>query len=79
MSFSVEYAPAVYSLLFGEVLGISDNEIWPTIGLTAVCLLALAILWRPLLLASVLPDGAQGLDPFKLELAFLRLSRWRRR
>ncbi len=26
LSFSVEYAPAVYSLLFGEVLGISDNE-----------------------------------------------------
>jgi zinc/manganese transport system permease protein len=73
LSFSVEYAPAVYSLLFGEVLGISDNEIWPTIALTAVCLLALAILWRPLLLASVLPDGAQGLDPFKLEIAFLVL------
>ena len=35
LSFSVEYAPAVYSLLFGEVLGISDNELWPTIALTA--------------------------------------------
>jgi zinc/manganese transport system permease protein len=73
LSFSVEYAPQIYSLLFGEVLGISDNEIWPTIALTTVCLLALAILWRPLLLASVLPDGAQGLDPFKLEIAFLVL------
>ena len=73
LSFSVEYAPAVYSLLFGEVLGISDNEIWPTIALTAVCLFVLAILWRPLLLASVLPDGAQGLDPFRLEIAFLVL------
>ncbi len=73
LSFSVEYAPAVYSLLFGEVLGISDNEIWPTIGLTVVCLSVLAVLWRPLLLSSVLPEGAQGLDPFKLELAFLVL------
>ncbi|HEX3802168.1 MAG TPA: metal ABC transporter permease [Solirubrobacteraceae bacterium] len=73
LSFSVEYAPAVYSLLFGEVLGISDNEIWPTVALTAVCLIVLAVLWRPLLLASVLPDGAQALDPFKLEIAFLVL------
>jgi zinc/manganese transport system permease protein len=73
LSFSVEYAPAVYSLLFGEVLGISDNEIWPTVALTAICMLVLAVLWRPLLLASVLPAGAQGIDPFKLELAFLVL------
>jgi zinc/manganese transport system permease protein len=72
LSFSVEYAPAVYSLLFGEVLGISDNEVWPTIALTVVCLIVLAILWRPLLLASVLPDGAT-VDPFKLEIAFLLL------
>ena len=35
LSFSVEYAAGVFSLLFGEVLGISDNEIWPTIALTA--------------------------------------------
>lgn len=73
LSFSVEYGPALVSLLFGEVLGISTNELWPTIGLTAVCLLGLASLWRPLLLASVLPDSARGLDPFKLELAFLLL------
>ena len=30
LSFSVEYAPEVYSLLFGEVLGIASNEIAPT-------------------------------------------------
>jgi zinc/manganese transport system permease protein len=73
LSFSVEYSSAVFSLLFGEVLGISDNEIWPTIALTAVCLLALAALWRPLMLASVLHDGAQGVSLFRLEIAFLML------
>ena len=38
LSFSVEYAPEIYSLLFGEVLGVTSNEIWPTIALAAVCL-----------------------------------------
>jgi zinc/manganese transport system permease protein len=73
LSFSVEYAPAVFGLLFGEVLGISDNALWPTIALSALCLFVLAMLWRPLLLASVLPDCAQGVDPFTIELAFLLL------
>jgi zinc/manganese transport system permease protein len=73
LSFSVEYSSAIFSLLFGEVLGISDNEVWPTVGLAVACLLALAVLWRPLLLASVLPENAQGVDPFRIELAFLLL------
>ena len=38
LSFSVEYAPEIYSLLFGEVLGISTNELGPTIALAVVCL-----------------------------------------
>jgi zinc/manganese transport system permease protein len=73
LSFKIEYAPAVYSLLFGEVLGISTNQLWPTVVLALVCLAALAMLWRPLLLASVLPSSARGLDPFKIELCFLLL------
>jgi zinc/manganese transport system permease protein len=50
LSFSVEYAPEIYSLLFGEVLGISTNQLTPTIALAAISLLALALLYRPLLL-----------------------------
>ncbi|MDE3132226.1 MAG: metal ABC transporter permease [Acidobacteriota bacterium] len=73
LSFSVEYGPALVSLLFGEVLGISTNQLWPTIALSIVCLSILATVWRPLLLASVLPESARGLDPFRLELAFLML------
>ena len=73
LSFSVEYEPELMSLLFGEVLGISTTELWPTIALTILCLLMLAVLWRPLLLASVLPESASGIDPFRIELAFLVL------
>src|SRR5271163_2660893 len=33
LSFSAEYAPAIYSLLFGEVLGVSSPELVPTTAL----------------------------------------------
>lgn len=75
LSFSGYYADEAYSLLFGEVLGISNNELAPTIALTAACLLALAVVYRPLLLSSALPEAAQarGLRPFTIELCFLVL------
>ncbi len=73
LSFSVEYAPEIYSLLFGEVLGISSNQLAPTVALAAGSLAALALIYRPLLLSSVLPDlgQARGIAPFTIELGFL--------
>jgi zinc/manganese transport system permease protein len=73
LSFSVEYAPEIYSLLFGEVLGISSNQLAPTIVLSLISLAAVALLYRPLLLSSALPDSAQarGIAPFAVELGFL--------
>lgn len=71
LSLSAEYSSSVFSLLFGEVLGIGDNELLPTAALMLVCLLLVALLFRPLLLASVLPETGEGIDPFRLELAFL--------
>jgi zinc/manganese transport system permease protein len=71
LSLGHEYAPEVYSLLFGEVLGISPNELLPTAILSVVCLVLLAALWRPLLLASALPQSARGLNPNVVQLAFL--------
>ena len=67
LSFSIEYAPEIYSLLFGEVLGISTNQLAPTIALAVVCLAAIALLYRPLLLSSVLPDvgEARGISTFR--------------
>jgi zinc/manganese transport system permease protein len=73
LSFSVEYAPEIFSLLFGEVLGISTNQLAPTIVLAAASLAALALLYRPLLFSSTLPDSAQarGIAPFAIEVGFL--------
>ncbi|HMD51144.1 MAG TPA: metal ABC transporter permease [Solirubrobacteraceae bacterium] len=73
LSFSSEYAPEVYSLLFGEVLGISTNDVGPTAILAAVCVLAVVALYRPLMLSSVLPEvgQARGVSSFAMEMAFL--------
>jgi zinc/manganese transport system permease protein len=73
LSLGDEYAPAVYSLLFGEILGIGSNELVPTVALAAASLLGLAALYRPLLLSSVLPEvaRAKGVGAFAVELGFL--------
>jgi zinc/manganese transport system permease protein len=73
LSFSSEYEPAVYSLLFGEVLGISPTELVPTAVLAAASVLAIALIYRPLLLSSVLPEvgAARGVSAFAMELCFL--------
>lgn len=73
LSFSEEYAPAVYSLLFGEVLGISSNDIAPTAILGLLCILAIATLYRPLMLSSILPEvgEAHGVSRFRMEMLFL--------
>ena len=73
LSFSAEYAPEIYSLLFGEVLGISSSELGPTVALAVLCTAAVAILYRPLLLSSVLAEAgeARGVSAFRIELCFL--------
>jgi len=73
LSFSEEYAPAVYSLLFGEVLGISSNDIVPTALLGLACIVAIALMYRPLMLSSILPEvgEAHGIGRLRMELLFL--------
>lgn len=73
LSQSTEYEPAIFSLLFGEILGVSTSQLWPVIVLGALCVIAVAVLYRPLLLASVAPEiaAARGLRPQRLEVIFL--------
>jgi zinc/manganese transport system permease protein len=73
LSRSTQYAPEVFSLLFGEVLGVSTNELAPTAAMAAVCIVSVGILYRPLLLSTVAPETAQarGISPRFMELAFL--------
>ncbi len=73
LSLSTQYEPQIFSLLFGEILGVSSSEIAPVVVLGLVCIGAVALLYRPLLLSSIAPDvaAARGLRPQRIELAFL--------
>ncbi len=73
LSFSSEYAPEIYSLLFGEVLGVSATEIAPVAILGGLCVLATLAVFRPLLLSSVMPElaEARGVRAGRMELIFL--------
>ena len=73
VSWSTQYAQEAYSLLFGEVFGVSTAEVLPIVVLGAVSVAAIVVMFRPLLLSSVLPEVAEarGVPPRRLELAFL--------
>jgi zinc/manganese transport system permease protein len=73
LSFSVEYAPEIYSLLFGEVLGISVAEIAPVAAIGAVCVAAIIVMYRPLMLSSLMPElgEARRVRAHRMEICFL--------
>ncbi|HVA88540.1 MAG TPA: metal ABC transporter permease [Chloroflexota bacterium] len=47
------YATAAFTLLFGTIVGINRDQVWQTGLLALGCVVGLAILYRPLLLATV--------------------------
>jgi zinc/manganese transport system permease protein len=73
LSLSTEYAEVTYSLLFGEVFGVSQDVLVPIAVLGAVSIAVIAVMYRPLLLASTLPDiaEARGVSTRRMELCFL--------
>jgi zinc/manganese transport system permease protein len=73
VSWSTEYAQEAYSLLFGEVFGVSSAEVTPIIALGAVSVALIIVMFRPLMLSSAMPEvsAARGLSPQRMELAFL--------
>jgi zinc/manganese transport system permease protein len=73
ISQSTQYEPQIFSLLFGEILGVSSSQVLPVAVLGAVCVLAVAVLYRRLLMTSIAPEiaAARGLRPERVETAFL--------
>ena len=73
LSRTVQYEPEIYSLLFGEVLGVSTTEILPVAVLAVVCIAAVVVLYRPLMLSSVVPEVAEakGIRGHRMEICFL--------
>jgi zinc/manganese transport system permease protein len=67
------YATEAYSLLFGEILGISALNVAVTAIVSGLALAALAFLYRPLLFSSVDPDAAlaRGVPVRAISTAFM--------
>ena len=73
LSRTTEYEPEIYSLLFGEVLGVSTGQILPVALLGLACVAAIAVLYRPLMLSSIVPEVAEarGVRSYRIEICFL--------
>ena len=75
LSLYTGYATEAYSILFGEVLGISDSSVLFTLEASLVVLAVLVLVYRPLLFASLDEDvaDAKGLPMRFLSLTFMLL------
>jgi zinc/manganese transport system permease protein len=73
LSRTTQYEPELYSLLFGEILGVSTTQILPIAALGALCITAIAVLYRPLTLSSTVPEiaEAKGIRGYRIQIAFL--------
>jgi len=69
------YATQAYSILFGEILGISATDVWVTGVVAMVILVAMAVLYRPLLFASLDEDvaAAKGVPVRAIGVLFMVL------
>jgi zinc/manganese transport system permease protein len=69
------YAERVYSILYGNILGISQTDVQVTIVLSALTMSLLLVLFRPLLFSSLDPVVAQsrGIPVRLLTITFLTL------
>jgi zinc/manganese transport system permease protein len=63
----------VTSLLFGSFLGVTDTQVVTLVVVAVAALTALAVVWRPLLFASIDPDvaSARGVAAGVLSTTFL--------
>ena len=69
------YATEAYSLLFGEILGISTGDVLVTLIAALILLAVLAIVYRPLLFTSLDEDVAEakGISIFWIGAIFMLL------
>lgn len=69
------YANATYSILFGQILGVSWSDVVLVGGLSAFVLVALSLSYRPLLYVSVDAQSAaaRGISPTWMSVLFMTL------
>jgi len=73
LSLYTGYATEAYALLFGEILGISQRDVLVTLAAGIPTLLAIAVIYRPLLFASLDEEVAEarGVPVRFLAVAFM--------
>lgn len=73
LSMTQEYSSEIFALLFGEIVGVSRAELLPILLLGVVCVTALLVWFRPLLLSSAVPEiaEARGISARRVEVYFL--------
>ncbi len=69
------YANEAFSILFGEILGISASSVLLTIAVSVVILVAVAVVYRPLLFTSLDEDVAEakGMPMLLIGIIFMLL------
>jgi zinc/manganese transport system permease protein len=69
------YATEAYSILFGEILGINNSDVLLTLAAALIILSIIAVVYRPLLFASLDEDVAEakGMPTFLLGIIFMIL------
>jgi zinc/manganese transport system permease protein len=60
LHFFTAYASQATALLFGNVLGVDAETVWSLLALGVLCIVALAVIARPLLFASLQPELAEA-------------------
>jgi zinc/manganese transport system permease protein len=67
------YATQTYSILFGEILGVSSDQVLETVVATAAIMVGVGAIYRPLLFASLDEDVAEakGMPMLALGVAFM--------
>src|SRR5258708_11408104 len=73
LSRTTQHEPEIYSLLFGEILGVNTSEILPIALIGLACIAAIAAVYRPLTLSSIVPEVAEpsGVRVYRIHIFFL--------
>jgi len=68
-----KYAAGAYALLFGQIVGVSSDQVVQTALLGVICILGITFLFRPLLLVSISKDIARsrGIPVRLIEMLFM--------
>lgn len=76
LHFFTAYATQVTALLFGNVLGVTSQTLAALVAIGATCLIALGIIMRPLVFATLQPElaEAKGVSLRAVSMLFLAIA-----